>query len=545
VKNFNPHIKKVSLIFPPSTSLISWEPMVTLPMGIASLGAVIRDSGYDVSCLDTVVEAPYQMTLEGEHIGRFGLNYDQIMAWVQDERPDVVGLSCIYSNQWPSVRELTRRIKALDPDIIVVTGGTHPSFLAKRCLQDVDLDFVVLSEGEYTFRDLLDRLKQEKPYDDLDGLAFRENAGIRINPKTRLIENLDELPFPARDLFPMEKYFKVALPMAYDFKSTRNTPIFTSRGCTCRCTFCSSTNHWMNCYRVHSPEYVLSEIDHLVKDFGIREVKFQDDNLTLHRKRAREIFQGMIDRNYRLHWSTPNGIATWTLDEDMLRLMKESGCYYLILAIESGNQKVLDNLVKKPLRLEKVIEVNRIMRRLQLFRGAYFIIGFPGETRAQIQDTINFAHSLKLGYYAIFIYNPLPGSELYQTCIEKGYIREDDFFEGEGNQYFTSVIDSDEWTAAELERIIRKEWLRNYWSFYRQPFSLGRIWFNFLFFRPNFLRFVFARTARALKLQFKKLFLTPAKPVPGESSGSILRSSSATTAKDESGGSANPGGSAR
>jgi len=528
VKKFNPHIRKVSLIFPPSTSLISWEPMAALPMGIAYLGAVTRDSGYEVSCLDTVVEAPYRMTQEGEHIGRFGLNYDQVITWVKRERPDVVGISCIYSNQWPSTRELARRIKALDPEIIVVTGGTHPSFLAQRCLQDADLDFVVLSEGEYTFRDLLDRLKHEKPYADLDGLAFHEDGGIRVNPKTSLIENLDELPFPARDLFPMEKYFKVALPMAYDFLNIRNTPICTSRGCTCRCTFCSSTNHWMNRYRTHSPEYVLSEIDHLVKDFGVRELKFQDDNLTLNRKRAREIFQGMVDRNYGLSWNTPNGIAIWTLDDEMLKLMKKSGCFSLTLAIESGNQEVMDNLIKKPLKLEKVIEVNRIMRRLRLVRGAYFIIGLPGETRAQIQDTVNFAHSLKLEAYAIFIYNPLPGSELYQTCMEKGYIRGDDFFEEEGNQYFTSVIDSDEWTAEELERIIRKEWFQNYWSFFRSPYLVGRRWLRFMWFRPNLFRFIFTRTARALKLQFKKLLLTPAKPVPIKSS--------------ESGGPANPGG---
>ncbi len=534
MERFNPHIKKISLIFPPSTSLLSWEPMVTPPIGIAYLAAVLRDAGFDLSCLDTVIEKPYQVTPESKHVGRYGLNYKEVMEWVEKERPDVVGISCVFSNQWPSVRELARMIKALDDNITVVTGGTHPTFLAQRCMQDAPVDFIVLGEGEYTFRDLVEHLKNERSCENIDGLVFRDNGGVRVNPKTTMIENLDELPFPARDLLPMEKYFKVALPMGYSYVSRRNTPIFTSRGCTCRCTFCSSTNYWKNRFRVHSPDYVLSEIDHLVNDFKVRELKFQDDNLTLNRKRAEKIFEGMIERDYRLTWNTPNGIAIWTLDEKMLRLMKKSGCFSLTMAIESGNQEVMDNLIKKPLKLEKVVEVNDIMRRLRIDRYAYFIIGLPGETRAQILDTVNFGRRLKLEAMVLFIYNPLPGSKLYETCIEKGYIKEDDFFEGGGNQYFSSVVNSEEWTAEELERIIRKEWFQNYWSFFRSPRLVGRRWLLFILNRPTILRFLFVRTIRALMLMLKGLF-----------SPSDNHAADGTEIPVGPGGRAKPGGSAK
>lgn len=500
-------IKKVLLIFPPSTTVTTWDPMVTTPMGIAYLAASLRERGYEVAALDTVAAAPYQIEYIAEHVGRVGLSYDEITARVEKERPAVVGISCIFSNQWPAVKELARRIKALDPDILVATGGTHPSFLPERCLRESELDFIMLGEADHSFPETLDRIRSGRPLSEQDGIAFRESDGIRVNPKTRWIQNLDELPFPAHDLLPPETYFRIGLPMGYSILSNRALPIVTSRGCPCRCTFCSSTNHWGKSYRPRSPEKVIEEIQWLVDRFGVQELKFQDDNLTANRNRARRIFQEMTRFHPRIHWNTPNGIAVWTLDDEMLGLMKESGCYELTLAIESGDQEVLSHLIRKPLKLEKVEEVNRLARRHGIFRVAYFIIGFPGETRAQIENTVRFSRKLQLDWCGIFIYNPLPGSELYEECLRRGYVTEDSFFEA-GNQYFTSIMDSEHWTAKELEAIIRREYLRNYFGILRNMtlnppilrviLSLHRPSF------PRFLRVHWARTARTIRLLFAK-----------------------------------------
>jgi len=509
----NPRLKKVMLIFPPSTSLASWEPMVSTPMGIAYLAAVLREAGYEASCLDAVAEAAYQETPVKEDISRFGLTYEQIMDRVKAEKPDLVGLSCIFSNQWPAVRELARRLKALDPDLTVIAGGAHPTFLAERCMREAPLDFILRGESEQSLIDLLSRLKAEKPYHDVDGLVYREGAEVRANPKTGFIPDLDSIPFPAHDLLDPERYFKLALPMGYSMLSNRNLPVVTSRGCPCKCTFCSSTNLWGNRYRMRSADNVLAELDWLVSRFGVREVKFQDDNLTTNRQRARSIFQGMIERPWRLRWNTPNGIATWTLDDELLGLMKKSGCYEITLAIESGNQKVLSNLVKKPLKLDKVREVNALAKKHGIVRFAYFIIGFPGETRSQIMDTINFGRELKLHLWPIFIYNPLPGSELFEECLRRGYITEESFFE-RGNQYFSSVIDSEEWTAEELEALIRWEWLKSYFAILRSPYLIGRRYFNQFRFRPSFIKFLFLRTVRALKLRIKRPRHESSSPAP-------------------------------
>jgi magnesium-protoporphyrin IX monomethyl ester (oxidative) cyclase len=491
------------LVFPPSTSLAGWEPMVTTPMGIAYLGSAAREAGYEVACLDTVVEAPYLKTAINDTVSRFGLTYDQIMERIMAWRPDLVGLSCIFSNQWPATRELAKRIKAADPDVIVVAGGGHPTFLSELCMEDAPIDFIIRGEGEESFVDLLNRIRKGRALDGVDGLVYRDGDSIRTNPKVNLIEDLDSIAFPAHDLLDPKRYFKSALPMGYSMMSPRNVPVVTSRGCPCLCTFCSSTHLWGKRYRTRSAPNVLRELDWLVDKFGIEEIKIQDDNLTVNKKRAMEMFQGMIERPYRLRWNTPNGIAVWTLDREMLTMMKDSGCYEMTMALESGNQKVLNDLIRKPLKLDKAREINRAARELGIFRLAYFIIGFPGETKEQIMDTIKFARELRLDLSVIFIYNPLPGSELFEECLRRGYITEKSFFEI-GNQYFSSVVDSDEWTAKELETIIRWEYLRNYLAIFRSPYLLGRMYYKAFRYHPSFVKFFLSRTSRAIRLKLMK-----------------------------------------
>lgn len=496
-------IRRVMLVFPPSTSLAGWEPMVATPMGIAYLASAAREAGYEAACLDSVVEAPYQATAINDSVSRFGLTYEQIIDRIAAWKPDVVGLSCIFSNQWPATRELAKRIKATDRDVLVVAGGGHPTFLPELCMKDAPIDFILRGEGEQSFVDLLNRITKGRTLDDIDGLVYRDRESIRANPKLKLIQDLDSIPFPAHDLLDPEPYFKLALPMGYTMMSPRNLPVITSRGCPCSCTFCSSTHLWGRHYRTRSAANVLRELDWLVERFGVEEIKMQDDNLTIHRKRAVEIFQGMIERPYRLHWNTPNGIAVWTLDRDVLTLMKNSGCFEIRMAIESGNQEVLDHLVRKPLKLEKVREVNRIARELGIFRLSYFIIGFPGETKEQIMDTIRFARELRLDLSVMFVYNPLPGSELFHECLKRGYITEKSFFDV-GNQFFSSVVDSDEWTGQELETMIRWEYFRNFLAIFRSPYLLGRMYYKAFRYHPVFFKHFLIRTARALRLRWTK-----------------------------------------
>ncbi len=446
------------LVFPPVTIARVYDKMCCMPMGIAYLGAVLRES-YDVRLLDAVVEGHHLERDLSPSIFQYGLDADMILDRIREFGPDAVGLSCLFSNQFPAVAELVRKIKEEDPDMVTITGGTHPTFLPERCLKEEGLDYVVMGEAEESLPALLSALARGRGLEEIDGLAWRENGDVRINPKTSWIKDLDTLPFPARDLLPVEKYFKINVPFLFFSKSPRNVSFSTSRGCPCRCNFCSSTRYWGGRYRLRSAESVLAELEHLKNKYGVEEVKFEDDNLTFDRKRAKAIFRGMIDRGLNLSWNMPNGVMVKTLeDEEMVSLMKESGCFEVILAFESGDQYVVDNIVNKPLDLEKARSIVKTVKAHGIDTHAFFIIGFPGETMEQIRNTFAYARSLKLDKFYVFIFNPLPGTPLYRECLERGLI--EDEYSTEENCYLISGFSTEEWTPELLESIQRREYWR-------------------------------------------------------------------------------------
>jgi magnesium-protoporphyrin IX monomethyl ester (oxidative) cyclase len=170
-------------------------------------------------------------------------------------------------------------------------------------------------------------------------------------------------------------------------------------------------------------------MEHLINKFGIEELKFEDDNLLANPKRAKQIFKGMIERKFNLHWNMPNGVWIKALeDEELLDLMKKSGCYEVILAFESGDQYVVDNIINKPLDLEKARTITKKVKDYGIDAHAFFIIGFPGETKAQIENTLNYAKSLPLDKVYIFTFNPLPGTPLYEEAIAKGFFKQENLY---------------------------------------------------------------------------------------------------------------------
>jgi magnesium-protoporphyrin IX monomethyl ester (oxidative) cyclase len=479
-------LKRVLLIFPPVLNARFTNNICELPLGIASLAAFIREN-IEVICLDAALEGYNHIENIGEGLIRFGLSEREIIQRIEAAKPDLVGFSCLFSSQFPVIRHLVEQVKKLDPEIITVAGGTHPSFLAERCLNTSQLDYIVMAEGEQTLFRLIESLKQGAAVETIPGLAFRAEGRVVVNARPEYIDELDRLPFPARELFPVEDYFRINVPMQSLSRSRRNLAIATSRGCPYRCRFCSSTVHWGNCYRARSAEKVLLELSELKDKYRIEEVKFEDDNLTSDKERARRIFKGMIESRLNLHWNTPNGIAVWTLDESMLELMKESGCYEITVAVESGDPWVLKHLVKKPVNLEKTREMVGVIKRLGIETSGYFIIGFPGETREQIMNTINYARSLELDRCYLFIFTPLPGTPLARMAIEQGKLPADHDFEN-ANNYFLPRLPLSEVGPDELLKIHRRAfWSINLALLYRHPFRFFKKYYKSLASHPEFI----------------------------------------------------------
>jgi len=498
-------IKRVMLIFPPMYDVKVLDTMVCPPMGIAYLAAYIRDT-VEVSLLDCVAEAYQQKEPITDEVERVGLTDDEILERIKTWEPDLVGLSCIFSNQIGCVDRLSRRVKReIGQDVLIVTGGTHPSFLPEKTLLDTDVDVVVLGEGELGLHDIIQARNQGQGLETVDGIAYRDNGEIIVHPRTTWIEDLDTLPFPARDLLPLEKYFQAKIPMAFHWRKIRNMPIISSRGCPNRCSFCSSWRHWGQRFRKRSAENVLAEIKHLKEDFGIEELKWQDDNLTADKERAMEIFSKMIERGLAMPWNTPNGIAIWTLNEEMIRLMKKSGCFEISLAVESGDPESFERYVGKPFPLEKAREVARLARKYRIATVGYFIIGFPGETFPQIQRSMRFALELGVDYLSPFIYIPIPGSKLWEECLSTGLISEEYAYE-ESNNFFERNFNSELFDINKLYRLQAKSYIINLIKLpFRNPREFVAWYGRRLRHHPEFLKDFFDHTWRYRgKITFKK-----------------------------------------
>ena len=452
-------VSRVLLMFPPTRIGKELLPRNMPPLGISHIAACIRDD-YEVRLFDATSEDFANVVELPNGFRRNGVNYERIADLIREFKPDIVGMTCLFSSVYPVIQELCDIIKGIDPTIHTATGASHPTFLARECMESTpSLDFIVKGEAEFSFRDLLKRINEGGDLGSVDGLAFREEGQICINEKHGFIADLDSLPLPARDMLNAESYLGGHHHGVAD-TARKVAVMYSSRGCAAKCIFCSSVEFWGHRYRFRSPESLLDEMEYLVDTYGIEEIQFEDDNLTLNRKRAHEIFDGMIARglNKKIVWSTPNGIALWALDEPLLRKAKQAGCYQLTLAVESGNQHVLDKIIHKPLKLEKARHLAKVIKELKFDTNAFFIIGFPGETLENMQETFDFARELDLQSACFFIAQPLPGTRLYEICMEHGYLPKD--FRFEDASYSRGSISTPEWTAQQVQKLANRELLK-------------------------------------------------------------------------------------
>jgi magnesium-protoporphyrin IX monomethyl ester (oxidative) cyclase len=254
----------------------------------------------------------------------------------------------------------------------------------------------------------------------------------------------------------LERYFGLVASHGMRHKK-RFSPIITSRGCPAKCTFCSAYRVWGNRYRLRSVDNVIEEMRLLRDRYGVEELMFEDDNVTANPKRAKELFSRMIDEGFNFIWDTPNGVGVWSMDEEMLDLMKQSGCIKLNFPVESGSQHVLTDIIHKPLNLNKVVRLTTYCRKIGMDYGMFLVIGMPGEKLADMWTSIRFA--AYCGCYSphISVATPYPGTKLFEDCMHNGYfVHEftlDDLF------IRSFIIKTPEWNEHDLRRILLKAYI--------------------------------------------------------------------------------------
>lgn len=420
---------KVLLINPPETAYpASIGLFVGLPLGLMYIAAVLDKKGIPVEILDTLVTG-VEKVKEGDAT-YCGMRPEKIKEEINLRKPGILGINAATTPHIDNAIMVAKLAKGVDPKILTVAGGNHSTVLYRELLGgNPEIDVVVRGEGEYAMLEIAEKWDgTAKSLRGIKGIAYRENGKIVEAEPRPVIENLDELPFPAYHLVDMEAYFdpKKKAELWGGGEHLRDIPMITSRGCPYSCTFCSIHLHMTRKWRAHSAEYVLRHIQHVIGKYGVEHIHMDDDNLVLDTKRMHAILDGIMQRSLKFTWDTPNGVRADRLDRELLVKMKKTGCELLIISPESGDQWVLDNIVKKNLDLKKVEEAARLCKEVGIKVGALFIIGFPGETKENIKHTIDFALMLTRRYdvqwRGIIIATPMFGTEMYEICKQKGYL---------------------------------------------------------------------------------------------------------------------------
>ena len=425
----------------------------SFPLGLAYIASNLLEERFKVSILDCYLEGRTQFTQLDNQLYRIGLSDEEINQRIKEVRPDVVGISIPFSTQYYSALDLAKLIRNTFPQIPLVAGGAHVS-AAPESLNKSEFDYLIVGEGEKAFAELVVNLVNGNCTD----LAFPniysrdQNRNFITHSPSTYISDIDSLPFPAYHLLPLKKAWSKRVPYAN---------ILATRGCPHNCNFCSIHSVMGKTLRKRSVENIIEEIVLLYEKHGVREVFFEDDNLTASISWAKELFYRISRQNIDIEIGVRNGIRADRIDKELLQLMKKAGCSRVCFAPESGDQHILDKIIGKNLELAEVEKAVVLASGVGLNVTCFFVIGLPDETKDDIQKTIDFARKLKiLGCDSIDINcaTPYPGTRLYNECRKRGYISD----ELDYSQLHTgvAVISTPNFTAKEITSL-RLEAMQN------------------------------------------------------------------------------------
>ena len=304
-------------------------------------------------------------------------------------------------------------IKEKLPNLEIGVVGSHVSNAVKHVLKQKNIDFVIVNEPELTFQELL----VNKNWSQILGLAYKKKNKIYVN-KSRELGELDNLPFPARDLLPQNKY-RMVLTDNEVF-----TTLVASRGCPYKCIYCRVGKPWGKIYRTRSVENVIEEIKEIRYTHNIKNIVFMSDTFTLNRTWILSFCNEIIKQGINIRWLCNSRVDL--IDKEMLTLMKKAGCFLISYGIESGSQKMLD-IMKKGITLKQSRNAVKLTKQLNIKVFAYFILGIPGETKATIDETIKFSLELDPDYVNFHIATPHPGTKLYDLAKKFKLIKDFDY----------------------------------------------------------------------------------------------------------------------
>lgn len=391
----------------------------TFPLTFGSMATMLKEAGFEVAIYDADFDKEllgnsccYAEMFTRQHLVIEGIRNASHPVWqeidhvMRDFAPDVIGITAM-TTKYPIVERIAACAKACNPHIMTIIGGHHPTIIAEQALQNQDIDCVVIGEGEVTFFELMQAVAQgNRHWDDIAGIIFRKDNGEIVRTATRNpIANLDTLPIPDRNLI-----------LNKDYVSDNN--IISTRGCPFTCSYCGADVIWAHKQRRRSVANIMAEVRYLIDHSGSRCIAFWDDSFTCNKKHTLELMAAL---------ATVPGLTFSCLtrldliDEEILAALHKAGCNTILFGIESGSDRLLA-LMNKRMTRQQIREKTRLVTAAGISWLGFFIMGYPGETREEILDTLDFMKELDPSYAEINIFNPLPGTQTWRELESKGKV---------------------------------------------------------------------------------------------------------------------------
>ena len=427
---------KVLLINPPYfNSKYKFIGLVAPPLGIAYMAAVLEQNDIAVEIIDAAALEMSWETLESE---------------IKRVSPQLVAVTAL-TPTIDKALQTAELAKKTCPQATVVMGGYHPTFNYQEMLEKDYVDLVVMGEGEYTMLELVQTLEEGGDLKNVKGIAYQDV----VTPPRPLIEDLDELPFPARHLLPMDHYKILNMKL-------HTATLISGRGCPMQCSFCASAALHGNKLRMRSAQNVVDEMEHLIKDHDAGMIDFMDDTFTLKPSRVAEICDEIIKRDLDTYWGCT--ARADTLSDELLQKLSDSGCITLFLGVESADQQQLDR-VNKQITIDKIRQAFKLSRENDIRTIASVVLGMPGDTKESIERTIKFVRELNPSYALFSLATPYPGTRFYQEAVQDNLIKVKDW-----SKYtlLSPVLETVDCSLDELKKMQKKAFRQ----FYLRPVYL-------------------------------------------------------------------------
>ncbi|MGB9854015.1 MAG: B12-binding domain-containing radical SAM protein [Candidatus Bathyarchaeales archaeon] len=429
---------KILLVNPNVPASSPWGLSKMLPpLGLAYVAAALEKAGFEVEVFDNYA---------------FKKDVSYLKSLVEKHQPEMVGIGC-NSVTYRQCVEMAKVAKETDHSCKVVVGGPHPSYMPETMLQHPEIDYAVLGEGERAITELA-VLAAEKNLDSkaihkVAGIAYRHDGKI-VRNAPKFIENLDEVPYPARKLLPMHLYDRKFDFLGVDPVDTMNVV----RGCPYKCAFCENRRLWGDTCRLFSPSRVADEVEHLINNFNTKGIYFVGDNFTINRSWVLKVCELLRKRDLNVEWICDTRVDL--VSRELLRAMKHAGCRTIWFGVESGSPRILNKL-NKGIALDQVVKAVELCREEGIKIACSFMLGIPGEKLEDMKASLKFAKQINPDWCQFNIFIACPGSNLYDEVVQKGlYDRMDDFL---------AYVKTEEFNYESLLRIQQ----RFHKSFHRSP----------------------------------------------------------------------------